>query len=95
MISKTLNTAVGFCRPNQGFEAKDVYTQSPRVAGAMALLCSIVDRKIIKMSGHWRSDKMLRYLHVQEEPLMRNFLWIMLTHGNYSFLRHQEEVYCF
>ena len=58
----------------------------------MALLCSGVDSYIIKMIGRWRRKNILRYLHVQAEPLMSNFLRLMLMHGSYSFLMHQEEV---
>jgi hypothetical protein len=30
--------------------------------------------------GRWRSDEMLRYLHVQAEPTMRGFSARMLQH---------------
>ena len=89
-ISKTPNTAVGFCGPNLVFESKDVSARSLLTTCAMALLYSGVDRNIIKMIGRWRKDEMLRYLQVQAEPLMRNFYWIMLINGNDSFLLQQE-----
>ena len=37
---------------------------------------------------------MLRYIHVQAEPHVRNFLRFMLMHGKYSFLPHKEELPC-
>ena len=95
IISKTLKTTVGFYEPNLGFESKDVSAHSLCTAGAMALICSGEDSDIIKLIGCWRSNKMFRYIHVQAEPLMRNFSRVMLTHGNYSILPHQEEVPCF
>ena len=95
MISKTLKTAIGFYGPNLGFKAKDVSARSLRTSGAMELLWSGLDINIIKLIGRWCSNEMLRYLHVQEGPLMTSFSRIMLTHGNYSFLPHQEEVLCF
>ena len=52
----------------------------------MALLCSGIDTDIIGLIGHWRSDEMLRYLHLQAEPLMRGFSKRIITHGNYSML---------
>ena len=61
----------------------------------MVLLCPDVDSNIIKLIGCWRRDEMLRYLHVQAESLIRNFYQLMVTHGNYSFLLHQEDVPCF
>ena len=54
----------------------------------MALLCSDVDNGIISLIGRWRSDKMLRYFHVQAEPIMRNFSKLMISHGNYNLLQH-------
>ena len=55
-----------------GFTYKDVSAQSLPAAGAMELLCSGVENDIISLIGRWRSDKMMRYLHVQAEPIMRN-----------------------
>ena len=94
MIPKTLKTAVGSCGPNLGFEAKDISVLSLHTSGAMELLFSEVDGNIIKIIVRWRSNEILRYLHVQAEPLMRHFLQLILTHVNYYFLPQQEEVPC-
>ena len=51
MISKFLKTAVGFCGTNVGFEAKDVSALSLCAAGSMALIFSVVDTDIIKLTG--------------------------------------------
>ena len=90
MISKTIHTAVMFCGPNMGFEAKDVSTHPLCAAGAMDLLCSGFHRDIIKMIGLWINNDMIRYLHVQMEPVMRNFSKLLIPNGNYSFLPRQE-----
>ena len=50
----------------------------------MALLFSGVDKDIISLIGRWQSDKMMRYLHVQAEPIMRNFSKLMISYGNYN-----------
>ena len=55
-----------------GFTYKDVSTRSLWSSGAMALLCSGVDTDIISLIGHWSSDEMMRYLHVQAKLIMRN-----------------------
>ena len=86
MILKTLKIAVGFCIPNLVFEAKGVSSHSLKFIGVMALLYSLVDSDIINLIGCWHSNKMLTYLHLQAEPLIRNSLRIMLTHDNYSFM---------
>jgi len=49
----------------------------------MALLCANVDSDMIRLLGRWQSDVMLRYLHLQAEPVMRQFAQRMLQGGNY------------
>ena len=75
---------------NLGFTHKYVSARSLRAASAMPLLCYGVDTDIISLIGRWRSDEMLRYLHVQAEPIMRNYSKIMIIHGNYNLLPHNE-----
>jgi hypothetical protein len=85
-ISTTLRLAVAILGPALGFLPQDISARSLRAAGAMALLCAHVDTDLIRLIGRWRSDEMLRYLHVQAEPVMRNFAAQMLMHG--SFVLH-------
>ena len=73
-----------------GFTYKDVSTRSLWEAGAMALLCSGVENDIIILIGRGRSGEMLRYLHMQAKPIMRNYSKIMISHGNYNLLPHNE-----
>ena len=47
-----------------------VECRSLRTKGAMALFSRGVDTLLIKLVGRWRSDAMLRYLHVQSRPIM-------------------------
>ena len=79
LITKTLRDAVTYLGPNLGFLASDVSARSLRAAGATALLVGKVDTNVITLLGRWRSDEMLRYLHLQAEPIMRNFSRIMLN----------------
>ena len=72
-ITKVLKGVVSLSRENLGFLPKDVSARSLRVSGAMALLCSGIDTDIIRLIDRWRSDEMLRYLHLQTEPLMWGF----------------------
>jgi hypothetical protein len=82
-ITSTLQLAVAYLGPELGFLPSDVSARSLRAAGAMALLCAKVDTDMIRLVGRWRSDEMLRYLHVQAEPTMRNFSSQMLRHGTF------------
>jgi hypothetical protein len=56
----------------------------------MALLCAHVDTDVIRLLGRWRSDEMLRYLHVQAEPVMRDFSRLMLAGGAFTLLPNQD-----
>ena len=79
-----------FAGTHLGFTHHDVSAISLWAAGAMALLCSGVDHDIISLIGRWRSDEMMRYLHVQAEPIMSNFSKLMISHGNYNLLLHTD-----
>jgi len=52
----------------------------------MALLCARVDTDIIQLLGHWRSDEMLHYLHVQSFPLVAPLASQMLRQGTYTLI---------
>lgn len=77
LATTALGTAFGFTRA-------DISARSLRASGAMALLNGGVDSMIVRLIGRWRSDEMLRYLHVQAEPLMRGHSALMLAGGNYT-----------
>jgi hypothetical protein len=86
-ITTALRLAVATFDPNSmGFNPQDVSARSLRAAGAMPLLCAHVDTNIIRLVGHWRSDKMLRYLHVQAEFVMRDFSKRMLADRYFNLL---------
>jgi hypothetical protein len=53
-----------------GIAAIDVSIRLLRSSGAMSLLCAKVDTDTIRLLGRWRSDEMLRYLHIQAFPLL-------------------------
>ena len=69
-----------------GLSPAEISARSLRAGGAMALLCAKVDTDIIKLVGRWRSDEMLRYLHLQAYPLMRNLAPAMASHGSFTLL---------
>jgi hypothetical protein len=52
----------------------------------MALLHGRVGLSNIWMMGRWHSDVMMRYLHVQEQPILGNYAACMFNVGNYCFL---------
>jgi len=72
--------------PQYNLLPSDVSARSLRASGAMALLCKQVDTDLIRLMGRWRSDEMLRYLHLQAQPVMHSFAEKMLQGGDYSLL---------
>jgi hypothetical protein len=89
-ITTALRTSTAVIGPSVGFLPADISARSLRAAGAMALLCAHVDTDIIRLLGRWRSDEMLRYLHVQAEPIMRDFSGRMLSGGTFTLLPNQD-----
>jgi hypothetical protein len=89
-ITDSLRAATNSLGPLYGFLPKDISARSLRASGAMALLCAQVDSDIIRLLGRWRSDEMLRYLHVQAEPVMRHFSSRMITGGNFTLHPNSE-----
>jgi hypothetical protein len=66
-----------------------ISARSLRSGGAMALLCAGIDSDIIRLVGRWRSDEMLRYLHVQALTHTTRLAAAMVQHGTFSLLPHQ------
>jgi hypothetical protein len=88
-ITAALRISTAVIGPTVGFLPTDISARSLRAAGAMALLCAQVDSDVIRLLGRWRSDEMLRYLHVQAEPVMRDFARRMLVGGSFTLLPNQ------
>jgi hypothetical protein len=72
-----------------GIQPQEISIRSLRSSGAMALLCARVDTDMIRLLGRWRSDEMLRYLHVQSFPLLSPLSQQMLRHGHFTLMPNQ------
>jgi hypothetical protein len=72
-----------------GITASDISARSLRSSGAMALLCAQVDTYVIRLLGRWRSDEMMRYLHVQALPIIAPLATQMLLRGAFPLLPSQ------
>jgi hypothetical protein len=75
--------------PSLGYLPFDVSARCLRAAGATALLCADVDSCHIQLLGRWSSDEMLRYLHLQAQPLMKDFSRKMLHGGAFTLIPNQ------
>jgi hypothetical protein len=90
LLTKTLRSSAAALFPQLGFDPAHVSARALRAGGAMALLCAQVDTDIIKLVGRWKSDVMLRYLHLQCYPLTRNFAAQMVTGGQFRLIANQD-----
>ena len=89
-ITHAIRLAVTYLGPSLGFLPSDVTARCLRAAGANALLCGGVDTDIIRLLGRWRSDEMLRYLHTQAGPVLRDFSKKMLAGGSFTLIPNQQ-----
>ena len=67
-------------------QAQDISVWSLHSSGAMLLLCANVDTNHIHLLGHWCSDEMLHYLHVQAFPIVSTLAPLMLCHGTFALI---------
>ena len=89
-ITIAIRLAVTYLGPSLGFLASNVSARCLRAAGANALLCGGVDTDVIRLLGRWRSDEMLRYLHTQAGPVLRDFSRQMLEGGSFTLIPNQQ-----
>jgi hypothetical protein len=85
-ITHRLRLATASVGHEVGVRPTDISVRSLRSSGAMALLCADVDSDRIRLLGCWRSDEMLRYLHVQALPIVAPLANLMVQHGFYNLL---------
>jgi hypothetical protein len=86
ILTHHLRATVSALGASWGITAADISIRSLRSSGAMSLLCAAVDPDKIRLLGHWRSDEMLRYLHVQAFPIIAPLASQMLQHGNFAMI---------
>jgi hypothetical protein len=69
-----------------GIHPTDISIRSLRSSGAKALLCADVNPDKIRLLGRWRSDEMLRYLHVQALPIVAPLASLIVQHGFFTLI---------
>ena len=89
-ITTDLHHAVSILGSSIGLVPSDVSARSLCATGAMALLCADIDHDRIKLVGRWRSDEMIRYLHVQAAPVMSKFSKAMITTGDFCLIPNRH-----
>ena len=64
---------------------RQVEARSLRAGGATALLAAGVDDNHIQLIGRWKSDAMIRYLHIHADPRVHTYAKKMCSGGHCSF----------
>jgi hypothetical protein len=85
-ITDTIRQAMIINFHRTGINPAEVSARSLRAGGAMALICSKLDKNLIRMLGRWHSDAMIRYLHMQAQPIVQHFASKMYNNVTYSVL---------
>lgn len=85
-IRNTLRQSLLSIGPNTlGIQTNEIDGHSLRAGGATALLCAKVDPNSIQLLGRWKSDAMIRYLHIAANPHTRQYARQMVSNGQTSF----------
>ena len=67
-------------------EPLEIDSRSLHSGGATTLSFAKVDQDLIQMQGRWKSDVMIRHLHISASPWVNKFAEQMFKAGNFSFL---------
>jgi hypothetical protein len=82
-ITAALRAATVDIGDSLGLKPGDISARALRAGGAMALLLGKVDYATIQLIGRWRSDQILRYLHVSARPIMQGHASLMTQNSAY------------
>ena len=87
-ITTSLRTAISLLL-HQGetldIAPEDISARSLRAGGATALLFANIDKLDIQLIGRWKSDAMIRYLHVMAAPTLHMYAQKMFHGGHFDF----------
>jgi thiamine monophosphate synthase len=74
---------VKFRNPSLAIEQHEVDARSLRAGGATALLCARAHPVDTQLFGRWKSDTMIRYLHITYNPVVKDFARKMFAEGDF------------
>ena len=90
-VTNALRHAAQDCATLTGIAPELLSARSLRPGGATALLCAGVDSSAVQLLGRWKSDTMLRYLHIQAAVCAHHYSQQMLEHGSCTFHPHAPQ----
>lgn len=85
-IKTALRTALAHLGPSKfNIQPADIDARSLRAGGATALLTANIDINTIQLIGRWKSDAMLRYLHISANPNVHRHARTVFEQGQITF----------
>jgi hypothetical protein len=85
-VPAVLRCAMKINYSKTGITAMEISAHSLLAGGTMAMIFERIDLYSIQMMGRWNSDDMMRYLHIQAQPIINNYDARMYNHGTCAFL---------
>lgn len=89
-ITDALRRSAACLESTLGICPSDISARSLRPGGATAMLCANIDRDFTQLVGRWKSDEMLKYLHAQAAPAMRQLAQRMFCSGHFTYRPDQD-----
>jgi hypothetical protein len=74
---------VKLTHPSLSIEPNEIDARSLRAGGATALLCARAHPVDTQLFGRWKSDTMIRYLHITYNPVVKDFARKMFAEGDF------------
>jgi hypothetical protein len=84
-VTETLRHAMRLNLHRTSIKAADISARSVRAGDAMSMFFGKIDINNIRFMGRWHSDAMMRYVHVQAQPIVGRFAEVMYNNGAYTF----------
>jgi hypothetical protein len=72
-VTETLRHAMRLNFHRTGINTADTIARSLRAGGAMAMFFGKININNIRLMGRWHSNAMMRYLHIQAQPIVGRF----------------------
>ena len=85
-VTRQVRFAARTLQHQTSIQPVDLSAHSVQASGAMALLCGRCNNNTIQLLGRWHGSFMLRYLHMEAQPVFKQLAQKMFNHGTYNFL---------
>jgi hypothetical protein len=89
-LTAALRRSATALQAHLGIDPREISAGSLRPGGATAMLAAKIDLNITQLVGRWRSDEMLKYLHVQSINIMQDHARRIYEQGHFTYQPDQN-----